>query len=128
MDRLESMGIEVARLSGQSAGKNAEWSGTRGSGVASSVAEQLSDRARALVDPFDTDDSDSVLTRREIQVLRLMASGATNAQVANLLVISEGTVKTHVKHILRKLDAANRAEAVSRWLRDKASRTRTRNA
>ena len=33
------------------------------------------------------------------------------------LVIAEGTVKSHVKHILRKLDAANRAEAVSRWLR-----------
>jgi DNA-binding CsgD family transcriptional regulator/GAF domain-containing protein len=58
----------------------------------------------------------SSLTRREIEVLRLMAAGDTNGRIARRLVISEGTVKSHVKHILRKLGAANRAEAVSRWL------------
>jgi hypothetical protein len=46
-----------------------------------------------------------------------MGQGYTNAQIARRLVISEGTVKSHVKHILRKLDAANRAEAVAIWLR-----------
>jgi DNA-binding NarL/FixJ family response regulator len=46
-----------------------------------------------------------------------MSGGRTNGQIARQLVIAEGTVKSHVKHILRKLDAANRAEAVSRWLR-----------
>lgn len=56
------------------------------------------------------------LTRRELEVLRLMAAGDTNGRIARRLVISEGTVKSHVKHILRKLGAANRAEAVSRWL------------
>lgn len=56
------------------------------------------------------------LTRRELEVLALMASGDTNGRIGRRLVISEGTVKTHVKHILRKLGAANRAEAVSRWL------------
>jgi DNA-binding CsgD family transcriptional regulator len=56
------------------------------------------------------------LTRREVEVLRLMAGGDTNGRIARRLVISEGTVKSHVKHILRKLGAANRAEAVSRWL------------
>ncbi|MHA6792300.1 LuxR C-terminal-related transcriptional regulator [Pseudonocardia bannensis] len=55
------------------------------------------------------------LTRRERDVLRLMAAGETNAGIASRLFISEGTVKSHVKHILRKLGAANRAEAVSRW-------------
>ena len=59
---------------------------------------------------------DSVLTSRELDVLRLMATGDTNARIATRLVISEGTVKSHVKHILRKLSAANRAEAVCRWL------------
>ena len=58
----------------------------------------------------------STLTRREVEVLRLMAAGDTNGRIARRLVISEGTVKSHVKHILRKLGAANRAEAVSRWL------------
>jgi LuxR family transcriptional regulator, regulator of acetate metabolism len=60
---------------------------------------------------------DSLLTKREVEVLSLMADGSTNAAIANELVISEGTVKSHVKHILRKLRASNRAEAVSRYLR-----------
>lgn len=59
---------------------------------------------------------DSPLTRRELEVLQLMATGDTNARIANRLIVSEGTVKTHVKNILRKLSAANRAEAVARWL------------
>jgi DNA-binding CsgD family transcriptional regulator len=59
---------------------------------------------------------DSVLTSRELDVLKLMAGGDTNARIATRLVIAEGTVKSHVKHILRKLNAANRAEAVCRWL------------
>ncbi|WP_052914631.1 MULTISPECIES: LuxR C-terminal-related transcriptional regulator [Protofrankia] len=60
--------------------------------------------------------TDSRLTRREIDVLRLMAAGNTNARIADRLIISEGTVKSHVKHILRKLNAASRTEAVSIWL------------
>ena len=59
---------------------------------------------------------DGLLTRREREVLELMASGATNTRIAEQLVISEGTVKSHVKHILRKLRAGNRAEAVARYL------------
>jgi DNA-binding CsgD family transcriptional regulator len=59
---------------------------------------------------------DSLMTRREREVIDLMTSGATNVRIAEQLVISEGTVKSHVKHILRKLRAANRAEAVARYL------------
>lgn len=59
------------------------------------------------------DESAPVLTRRERQVLRQMAAGDTNARIARTLVVSEGTVKSHVKHILRKLGATHRAEAVS---------------
>lgn len=55
-----------------------------------------------------------LLTRRELEVLELVALGRTNAAIASRLVISEGTVKQHVKHILRKLRVENRAEAVSR--------------
>lgn len=57
------------------------------------------------------------LTKREVEVLMHMASGETNKQIATRLFVSEATVKAHVKHILRKLGAANRAEAVSRYLR-----------
>lgn len=53
------------------------------------------------------------LTAREAQVLELMAEGRSNAAIAAKLVISEGTVKQHVKHVLRKLGATNRVEAVS---------------
>jgi LuxR family transcriptional regulator, regulator of acetate metabolism len=60
---------------------------------------------------------DGLLTRRELDVLRLMARGKTNNAVAAELVISEGTVKFHVNNILRKLHAGNRAEAASRYLR-----------
>jgi DNA-binding CsgD family transcriptional regulator len=58
-----------------------------------------------------------LLTRREMEVLRLMVNGDTNAAIARNLVLSEGTVKFHVKNILRKLHASNRAEATSRYLR-----------
>jgi DNA-binding CsgD family transcriptional regulator len=60
---------------------------------------------------------DSLLTPRELEVLTLMATGATNSRIAEQLVITDGTVKSHVKRILRKLRSANRAEAIARYLR-----------
>jgi DNA-binding CsgD family transcriptional regulator len=58
---------------------------------------------------------DAVLTRREVEILRLLANGLTNRAIASELVISGGTVKFHVNSILRKLHVANRAEAVARY-------------
>jgi DNA-binding CsgD family transcriptional regulator len=55
----------------------------------------------------------AMLTGREQQVLQLMAEGASNAAIGAALVISQATVKSHVRHILRKLGASNRTEAVS---------------
>ena len=57
----------------------------------------------------------TLLTSREHEVLQLLAEGASNATIASRLVISEATVKSHVRHILRKLRAANRTEAVIRY-------------
>jgi DNA-binding CsgD family transcriptional regulator len=57
-----------------------------------------------------------LLSAREREVLELMASGATNNQIARELVLSEGTVKSHVKRILRKLRVDSRAAAVARYL------------
>lgn len=54
------------------------------------------------------------LSKREMDVLHCLAQGMTSAQIASELYISENTVKTHVRHILEKLEASNRAEAVSR--------------
>jgi DNA-binding CsgD family transcriptional regulator len=58
----------------------------------------------------------STITAREQEVLHLMAEGASNASIGEALVISQATVKSHVRHILRKLGAANRTEAVSLFL------------
>ncbi len=53
-------------------------------------------------------------SQRELEVLRLMAQGATNQEIAEQLVITIGTVKSHINHILGKLNAHNRTEAVAR--------------
>jgi DNA-binding NarL/FixJ family response regulator len=49
--------------------------------------------------------------------MELLAHGETNRQIADRIVVSEGTVKSHVSQILRKMHAANRAEAVSKFIR-----------
>jgi DNA-binding CsgD family transcriptional regulator/GAF domain-containing protein len=60
----------------------------------------------------------SRLTVREREVLGLLASGATNSQLADRLTVAESTVKSHVKHILHKLGAGNRAAAIACYLRE----------
>jgi DNA-binding CsgD family transcriptional regulator len=56
------------------------------------------------------------LTAREREVLALLASGATNAQVADRLTVAESTVKSHVKHILHKMGTPNRASAIAHYM------------
>lgn len=57
---------------------------------------------------------DKGISKREIDVLDALSKGLTTAQIASLLFVSENTIKTHIRHILEKLDASNRAEAVSK--------------
>ncbi len=71
---------------------------------------------------------ESALTPRQLEVLRLMGDGRTNAAIATRLTISEDTAKSHVKQILRKLGAANRAEAVSLYLRTQQGRATPESA
>ncbi|MBB5800427.1 DNA-binding NarL/FixJ family response regulator [Saccharothrix ecbatanensis] len=54
----------------------------------------------------------AALTTRETEVLRLVGNGLTNGQIAQRLVLSEATVKTHVKHMMGKLALSSRAQAV----------------
>jgi DNA-binding CsgD family transcriptional regulator len=76
--------------------------------------------APAVVDEAAWRLADS-LTPRELDVLRLLSRGHTNLAIANALVVREGTVKYHVKNILRKLGASSRADAVSRFVRATAA-------
>jgi DNA-binding CsgD family transcriptional regulator len=55
------------------------------------------------------------LTSREREIMSHVATGATNGQIARCLVISEGTVKSHLKHIAKKLNTSSRAAAVATY-------------
>ncbi|MEW6649818.1 MAG: response regulator transcription factor [Chloroflexota bacterium] len=70
---------------------------------------------RALAKQGDVK-SQPPLSDRELEVLECLATGQTTNQIAAHLFISENTVKTHVRHILEKLEASNRTEAVSKGL------------
>lgn len=61
--------------------------------------------------------AEEVLSRRELEVLAMIAEGAWNSEIADRLVIAETTVQSHVQHILRKLGVRNRTEAAARYLR-----------
>jgi DNA-binding NarL/FixJ family response regulator len=63
-------------------------------------------------------DKDDMLTGREREILQLLADGMSNADVAAKLFISQETVKSHVRHILAKLEADTRTHAVAIALRD----------
>ena len=76
-------------------------------------AARLLEAADVLRVPVST--TSTGLTRREWDVARLVAQGASNRQIARQLVISERTVDTHVTHILRKLRVASRAQ-IAAWV------------
>lgn len=78
------------------------------------LAPDITRRVMQAVNPEGGRSDDFGLSTREMDVLRCLAQGMTTAEVSDALFISENTVKTHVRHILEKLDAANRAEAVSK--------------
>ena len=63
-------------------------------------------------------DKEDLLTTREREILQLLADGMSNADVAGKLFISQETVKSHVRHILAKLEADTRTHAVAIALRD----------
>jgi DNA-binding NarL/FixJ family response regulator len=61
----------------------------------------------------DGDEAPAGLSQREVDVLRLLAQGASNRDIADRLILAEGTVKNHVSSILTKLHAANRTQAAN---------------
>ncbi len=80
-------------------------------GVAAKVLDRLAQMSRQA--RFG---GPQVLSERELEVLRLMAAGAANKNIASDLAISESTVKTHVTNIFQKLEVNHRTEAVTQAL------------
>jgi DNA-binding NarL/FixJ family response regulator len=72
---------------------------------------QLAERPRRV---DGTPEALAALSERELEVMRLVAAGLSNAEIASQLVLAEATVKTHVASILRKLDARDRVQLVIR--------------
>lgn len=77
--------------------------------VTRSVVAQL---VRHRPVPHATDARIALLTARELDTLRLVAQGLSNAEIADSLTLSEATVKTHVGHVLSKLAVRDRVQAV----------------
>jgi DNA-binding NarL/FixJ family response regulator len=78
----------------------------------SSSSRRLVERFADLAQPPTLPAQLGVLTERELDVLRLLARGMSNAEIAAELVVAETTVKTHVARILGKLDIRDRVQAV----------------
>ena len=74
----------------------------------------INEFASTSVSPAGADTSGRLdsLTAREMEVLRLVSRGLSNQEIADEFVLSEGTVKTHVKRILAKLEVRDRTQAV----------------
>ncbi|MBD5787898.1 response regulator transcription factor [Cellulosimicrobium terreum] len=87
--------------------------------VQPSITDRLLRAVRSgAVDPEDDDDGVRVqdLTERELEVLRLVAAGYSNREIAHGMFLAEGTVKNHVSTVLLKLGARDRTRAVLRAL------------
>ena len=64
--------------------------------------------------PSEPDVTAAGVSPRELEILRLMATGLSNVEIAQQLVVTHTTIKTHVNNLYRKLDARNRVEALAR--------------
>ena len=78
------------------------------------LSPEVTARVFHAVRRSQSDRNRGLLSDREVEVLGCLARGQTTAQIAETLFISENTVKTHIRHILEKMEVNNRAEAVAR--------------
>lgn len=78
------------------------------------TAKVVAEFSRLTRPPAGEDRSVAALSNRELEILRLVATGASNKEIAEQLVITEGTVKNHLSNILAKLGARDRLQAVIR--------------
>jgi DNA-binding CsgD family transcriptional regulator len=116
-DRLRAQGQELRRLLQRTEAVVAEYLDAEVELVSGGSEGAGASRATAALVPEVDDSVGGNLSKRELEVLALIGGGASNAQIAARLVITEETAKSHVKRILRKLGASNRVEAATVWLR-----------
>ncbi len=83
-----------------------------GSMVKPAVTQRLLKGLENIKTDFPSLDRPDPLTERETEILRLMAGGYSNKEIANTLVVAEGTVKNHVSNILSKMGVRDRTRAV----------------
>jgi LuxR family maltose regulon positive regulatory protein len=80
----------------------------------SSAAVAYARRILATITPTEHAAAPAAISPRELEILRLMATGQSNVEIATALVVTHATVKTHVNNLYRKLDARNRVQALER--------------
>jgi two-component system nitrate/nitrite response regulator NarL len=78
------------------------------------LSPEITSKVLLAVRRSQGDRNRGLLSEREIDVLKCLARGQTTTQIASVLFISDNTVKTHIRHILEKMEVNNRAEAVAR--------------
>jgi DNA-binding NarL/FixJ family response regulator len=81
--------------------------------ISQAIASKLIDYLRPTSEPIETNGAPA-LSIRELEVLRLVAGGASNSEIADQLSIAEATVKAHLRNIMDKMQVKNRAQAVAR--------------
>jgi DNA-binding CsgD family transcriptional regulator len=109
LQRLRDQRLQLRRI--------AEWADARCVDLSDGVIDLAHDREAAPVDDHRRARVGDLLTARETDVLEHLVNGESNGEIARALVVSEGTVKFHVKNILRKMNVSNRAEATAHYLR-----------
>jgi DNA-binding CsgD family transcriptional regulator len=112
--RLRVERQELRRIASWADGRSAELSD---GAIDLARDRQLADAEEGGRPPAARSALHDLLTPREVDVLEHLVKGETNAEIARTLIVSEGTVKFHVKNILRKMNVGNRAEATSQYHR-----------
>ena len=88
------------------------------------VAFAVEDKPAPKLAPPVTSAADTVLSRRQLEIARLIADDLTNRQIADRLFLSERTVETHITNILNKLGLNSRFQ-LSRWVAELPETTRS---
>jgi DNA-binding CsgD family transcriptional regulator len=109
LQRLRDHRLQLRRI--------AEWADARSVDLSDGVIDLAHDRDGAPAGTHAPAPAGDQLTARENDVLEHMVKGESNAEIARALFVSQGTVKFHVKNILRKMNVSNRAEATAHHLR-----------